>query len=128
MNKFSIEECKILWIKNHKIPKRDKQAIKTDLFSMPDLIEEALSYSKERAKRWTEVSFQLNTKNDTLTYYLKIRYEPVEEGWHIEIEVVNSTIEIVGEIVSEKWSLAQMFPDEYYKHQKKLKHNILHEQ
>ena len=90
---------------------------------MSDLIVNAMNYSKERAPRWTEVKFELNVnaENPDNGYFLQIAYEPVEEGWHAIIETDQHVRgEMVGEVVSEKWSLGQMFFDEDYEAPEKI--------
>lgn len=116
LNKFSIQECQILWYKKVKVPKKYRQQIIGDLKDMSGLIEEAMNYTKKRHERETEIRYCLNTEDDAYTYFLAINYELGIEGWSIHIYRISDFPEdYIGDIVSEKWSLCQMFNDEDYR-------------
>jgi len=106
---FSIKECRILWDKRKRIPKKAKHAIKKELLGMSDLIQEAMEYTKDKTlkERETEIVYWLNT-NTANDYTIKIWYEHNQKAWGISIE---DRGEPIGEIVSDKWRLLQLLLD-----------------
>lgn len=111
LNMFSIKECRILWDKRKRIPKKAKHAIKKDLLGMSDLIHEAMEYTRDKALkgRETEIVYWLNTGVGEDCYTIKIWYEHGTKAWGITIEDHG---ELIGEIVSDKWRLLQLLLDE----------------
>ena len=112
MNRFSLSDCKILWVKRTRTPKRDKVAIKADLKTMSSIIEEAMTYTKDKVlkeNRETAVRFWLNTKT-RVSYILDIHYDAGFGAWNFSIH--NENDESTGEIISEKWPCLQILLDE----------------
>jgi uncharacterized FlaG/YvyC family protein len=112
---MDINDCKILWDKRKgfRIPKRDREAIKKDLRTMSKLIEEAMSYTKEKLlkeNRETVVQFWLNTNTPT-NYCVDLNYDRGFGAWLLTIVDADAK-KPVGEIVSDKWMLMQLLMDE----------------
>jgi len=111
LTRFSSSGCKILWDKRTRIPKRDKVAIKEDLKTISNLIEEAMTYTKEKLleeNREIEVKFWLNTKTSE-SYHLAIHYDLGMEAWHFYLD--SDSHESVGEVINEKWPCLQILLD-----------------
>jgi uncharacterized FlaG/YvyC family protein len=113
--KMDINDCKILWDKRKgfRISKRDREAIKKDLRTMSKLIEEAMSYTKEKLlkeNRETVVQFWLNTNTPT-NYCVDLNYDRGFGAWLLTIVDADAK-KPVGEIVSDKWMLMQLLMDE----------------
>ena len=94
---FRFQECKFVWNRENKIPRRDKYAIRKEVKFLSEEIGEAVNYTKELAKkRFTEVRLWLNTHKDP-TYLLSIWYDSVANAWNISIHSVNDE-RFIGEI------------------------------
>jgi len=108
---FSIKGCRILWDKRKKILKKAKCAIRRDLLSMSDIIQEAMEYTKEKAlkKRETQIIYWLNTKVGEDWYTVKIHYDPSYKAWNVTI---CDQGEPIGEIVSDTWPFLQLLFEE----------------
>ncbi len=86
---------------------------------MADTIQKAMNYIKEERKnRETEIRFHLDTKENSHSYDLHIYYDSGMEGWFMCIYRMEHTrrfpTNLVGEVVSERWSIVQTFGDEDY--------------
>ncbi len=104
-------DYRILWDKRRKSPKRDKSAIRADLESMTETIDEAMIFTKNKVlkeNRETEVRLWLNTDTPD-SYILEIHYDPGYEAWYISLSYDG---ESVGEIISDKWRSMRILPDE----------------
>lgn len=113
LNRFSFSDCKILWVKKTRTPKRDKAAIKADLKTMSNIIEEAMTYTKDKISkenRETVVRFLLNTGVLEESYYLQIHYDLGMKAWFFGISTGND--EPTAEIISEKCPSLQILLDE----------------
>jgi len=102
MDKFSTEECQIMWFKNAKLTPKQKQAMKTELKTMSGIIADAMEFiEKQRlADRevYVRIAFNAREIEDTFVY-LEVRGE--SSRWEIDIEDLDN--QLFGMIVSEKW-------------------------
>lgn len=118
MNLFFLNDCKILWEKEthanaHRAPKRDKVAIKADLKTMSNIIEEVMTFTKDKMSeenRETAVQLWLHTGDLEESYYLQIHYDLGMKGWFFGIFTGNN--EPTAEIINEKCPCLQIMSDE----------------
>ena len=112
MDKFSIEECKIMWSKNAEITPKQKQATKAELKTMSGIIADVMKFMEEkRLADWeiyVRITFNRRANED---YMLEISKEG--DDWEVDItDYINNRF--VGNIVSEKWSLVPCGNEEDY--------------
>jgi len=115
MTKLSIEGCEILRLKDAEITIEEKQAIKTELKTMSETIEDAMKYTKKGRLNGRDVTVRIwFNSREAEDYTLQI--DTGGEDWEIEIVklLAPDANKVVGNIVSEKWSLVKIFAETAY--------------
>jgi hypothetical protein len=106
MDKFSIEECKILLFKSAEITPKEKQVIKTELKTMSEAIEDAMKYTK-KARR-ARLPFHLfRKKSEMIKKWVHLLDRPLctvltyRKRQKARIEVVQDLAEYTGSTIED---------------------------
>jgi hypothetical protein len=92
----------------------------SDLRNTSDLIEEAMNFTIKRKQRNVVVKFSIGPKNVSRAYSLRVFYTGIN-GWSVSInrkkhnrEGINTSEDILAELVSRKWQLILVFDEGDY--------------
>jgi hypothetical protein len=84
LDKFSIEECKIMWFKDAEITPKQKQAMKAELKTMSGIIADAMKFIEEKRLDDREIYLEITFNSRGIEeYMLEITGEGDE--WGIDI-------------------------------------------
>jgi hypothetical protein len=103
MDKFSIEECKVMWFKNAEMTPNQKQVMKTELKTMSGIIADAMKFiHKKQLERDREIYVRITFNTEEIWNYM---LEITKEGDEWAVDIIDFDNRFAGNILNEIWSI-----------------------